>query len=659
MNDSNKVDLLLDVIAEAMVLVDPEEPETVEELAGRLRELSDLIGADANHPVHATIEAVGRLGSDPDALSGLYQGFSAIRDSLLRARRPKAHERIQVSPTPPPKPEQKAAPTKKKRAAANTTPKPGSAQMPLAGDEELLRDFALRSFEHLDDADGLVLVLESDPGDRETVDSVFRAFHTIKGMAGFLALDEISERCHTTESVLSEARATGAPLTEAAVQELLNGIDALRKMIGATVGVEVAALSATEDAAGTEGPAMSGSAAKASVTSGTVRVEEARLDTLLDTIGEMVIAESMVSSSLRTGADVAVVLAHVERLDKISRELQQLATSLRMVTLAPTFRRMARLVRDVAAKAGKQVEFVILGEDTELDKVVVDRIGDPLVHALRNAVDHGIESPKQRKAAGKPEVGRVTLRAFHAGGSIHIEVSDDGRGIDLERVAARARELGLIAEDRSVDSRTALDLLYSPGFSTAEKVTDVSGRGVGMDVVKRTIDELRGRIDMSSSPGAGTTFDIRLPITLAIIDGLTIRVGHERYIVPLMSIERSVRPREDQIETVAGRGEMLVDDEGLVPIIRLHKVFSSPDAEQDPTKAVVVVVDDNGSRAGLLACELLDQQQTVIKPLGEGLPDQPGISGGAVMSDGTVGLIIDAASLIRSINSGIVTGASR
>jgi two-component system chemotaxis sensor kinase CheA len=338
---------------------------------------------------------------------------------------------------------------------------------------------------------------------------------------------------------------------------------------------------------------------------------------------------------------------HVERLDKITRELQSMATSLRMVPLKATFQRMTRLVRDLAHKSEKPIELVLEGEDTELDKIVVDQMSDPLIHALRNAVDHGIESPEEREAAGKSATGTITLRAYHAGGAIHIEIADDGRGLDPERILARARERGLVAPGETLDAAAISDLIFTPGFSTADEITDVSGRGVGMDVVRRTVEELRGRIDLSSEPGAGTTLSIRLPITLAIIDGMVARVGDERYIIPMLAIERSVRPSAGQISTISGRGEMLALDDGMLPVLRLHRFFNSEGAETDPTQAVVIITSENGVRAGLLACELLGQQQTVIKPLGEGLLEQPGITGGAIMPDGRVGLILDAAGLIR------------
>lgn len=522
--------------------------------------------------------------------------------------------------------------------------------MPLAGDEELLRDFAIRSCEHLDDADARLLTLESDPGNSDDVDAVFRAFHTIKGMAGFLALDDISEHAHRSESLLARFRGSGETIDPATVQGLFEAVDKMRRLVATATGFEMRATGTwAEEKTAEESGARPND--RANSRAGTVRLEEGRLDALLDTIGELVIAESMVSASVRTAADTRAWEAQLERLDKITRELQQMATSLRMVTLQATFGRMARLVRDQARKAGKDVDFSISGEDTELDKTVVDRIQDPLIHALRNAIDHGIEDEASRKAAGKPAKARLELRAFHAGGAIHIEVSDDGRGLDHERILARARELGVFDPDEQPNTESLLECVFSPGFSTATEVTDVSGRGVGMDVVKRTVEELRGRVSLDSRPRHGTTLAIRLPVTLAIIDGMVCRVGAERYVIPILSIERSVRPEPSEINTVVSKGMMLDTDNGFIPVLELHRFFGVDDAVADPTEAVIVVINEGGVRAGLLVCELLGQQQTVIKPLGEGLPDQAGVTGGAIMPDGRVGLIIDAAGLVRLSNA--------
>ncbi len=381
----------------------------------------------------------------------------------------------------------------------------------------------------------------------------------------------------------------------------------------------------------------------------TVKVDADRLDQLLDTIGELVIAESMVSQSeeLKHLASPAL-LRHLGQLDKITRELQEMGTSLRMIPIRATFQKMSRLVRDLTRKSGKKVDLVMSGEDTELDKTVVDQIGDPLVHMIRNAVDHGIESdPQERLRHGKPETGRVELRAYHKGGSIYIEVQDDGRGLDRESILAKALERGLIREGDTLSDRETFNLIFLPGFSTAKKISDVSGRGVGMDVVKKNVEALRGQVDIMSEPGMGTLFTIRLPLTLAIIDGMVVRVSSERYIIPTLSVVQSIRPRFDEVSTVFHRGEMLKVQGDLIPLYRLDRLFVIDGASQDATQATVVVVEDDGRYTGLMVDELLGQQQIVIKPLGEVLRGTPGLSGGAIMPDGHVGLILDIGALVR------------
>lgn len=639
--DRRAADAVFDAAAEALILLDIADAESVSELVTCMGAIAGLFGeVDGEHPARVLVACAERIADgDATALTDIERAYAAALALAERLDGQADTSQATVAP------------------AAASTPTPAAASspvMPLAEDEELLRDFCVRAAEHLDDADEQLLALEADPASAAAIDAVFRAFHTIKGMAGFLALDAISTHAHESESLLSDARHDGTAVGGDAVQALFAAVDRMRSLIAQATG-DVVTPDIDGDAVAEVPQTPSTGAARVDAVSvasgttreGTVRVEEARLDGLLDTIGEMVIAESMVSAALRTGADHAAIAVQLDRLDKITRELQQMATSLRMVPLRATFRRMGRLVRDVAHKSGRPVEFVVTGEDTELDKEVVDRIADPLVHALRNAVDHGLESAEERVAAGKPVTGRVELRAYHAGGAIHIEVTDDGRGIDPSRILARARERGLVGADDVLDESAALDLVFAPGFSTAESVTDVSGRGVGMDVVRRTVEELRGRIELDSTPGQGTTLSVRLPITLAIIDGMVARVGEERYVIPTLAIERSVRPTPDQLATVQGSGEMLITDDGLVPIVRLHRLFGVEGAQTDPTNAVVVITSDSGAHAGLLACELLGQQQTVIKPLGEGLPPQRGITGGAIMPDGRVGLILDAPGLVR------------
>ncbi len=384
-----------------------------------------------------------------------------------------------------------------------------------------------------------------------------------------------------------------------------------------------------------------------------IKVDHERLDKLIDTIGELVIAVSMVSQNARAADGASPALArHVGHLEKITRELQEMGTSMRMVTIRPTFQKMALLVRDLAKKAGKTVSFEMLGEDTELDKNIVDKIGDPLTHLIRNAVDHGLEgSDEERVKAGKSGGGRICLRAFHKGGSIWIEVEDDGRGFNRDAILAKAIERGMIRDADSLSDREILGLTLRPGFSTAEKVTEVSGRGVGLDVVVRNVESLRGQVEIESEEGKGSVCRIRLPLTLAIIDGMVVRAGNERYIIPALSIIRSVKPEPGTLTSVLDRGELLSLQGKLIPIFRLGSLFNVKGYEENPANAVVVVVENAGKQAGLLTDELLGKQQTVIKPLGDNLTGLPGIAGGAIMPDGQVGLILDVGELVRFAHS--------
>lgn len=384
----------------------------------------------------------------------------------------------------------------------------------------------------------------------------------------------------------------------------------------------------------------------------TVKVDADRLNTLIDMIGELVIAESMFSLSpqLRETASPEV-LSQLGQLDKITRELQQVGTTLRLVPIRATFQKMARLVRDLSKKSGKQVQFRMKGEETELDKTLVDRIGDPLVHLIRNAMDHGIEaSPEERIAAGKSASGIVELRAFHRGGSIHIEVQDDGRGLDYEAILKKAREAGLVDDSESLKEREIHNLLFEPGFSTAKNVTAVSGRGVGMDVVRRSIRDLRGTIEITSSPGKGTTFSLRLPLTLAIIDGMVVRCRSERFILPTLAVKRLIRPEDSDYSSIFDQEKVLNVEGDLVPLARLKNIFPPNGTVEDKSSSsddeVIVVLEHDNQLLALEVDEVLGQQQTVIKPLGHAFEFSQSIAGGAIMPDGTVGLILDIGGLI-------------
>jgi two-component system chemotaxis sensor kinase CheA len=331
--------------------------------------------------------------------------------------------------------------------------------------------------------------------------------------------------------------------------------------------------------------------------------------------------------------------------------------SMRMVPMKATFNKMARLVRDVARKVGKNVNFITEGEETEIDRNLVDIINDPLVHMVRNAVDHGIESPEQRQASGKSETGEVLLSAYHSAGSVVVEIKDDGKGLNRDGIIAKARERGLIGDaadfnDRSLSDREVYNMIFEPGFSTAAEVTDVSGRGVGMDVVKKNIESLRGQVEIKSEFGKGSVFKMSLPLTLAIIDGMVVRVGYETYVIPTVSILRSIKVNPDDISGVLNRGQMVSLQGSLIPLYRLSGLYNIDGAKEELSDAIIVVVEDEERQAGLVVDELVGRQQVVIKTLGETMKEIPGISGGAIMPDGRVGLILDVGGLVRFANHG-------
>ncbi len=390
-----------------------------------------------------------------------------------------------------------------------------------------------------------------------------------------------------------------------------------------------------------------------------VKVRIDRLDALINMVGELVIAQSMVSQDqMVIKATGTRLVRNVNHAGKITRELQDLSMSLRMVPLKSTFQKMARLVRDLAGKNGKSVRFVPEGEDTEIDRNMVEVINDPLVHMVRNALDHGLESPERRREAGKDPCGTVTLRAYHSSGKVVIELCDDGHGLNRDKIIAKAVAKGLIESAAGLTDAEIFDLIFKPGFSTADKVTEVSGRGVGMDVVKRGVEALRGKIDLASEFGRGSTFTMRLPLTLAIIDGMVIRVGEQRYIIPTAAIHTSFRPSDDNLSVAVGRGEMVMLHDQLMPLFRVYQAFGITNAETDPTKGLLLVVDDEGRKCALLVDDLLGQQQVVVKSLAGGIGEIKGTAGGAIMGDGRVGLIIDVPGFV-SLARDAVTAAER
>jgi two-component system chemotaxis sensor kinase CheA len=677
---------VIEELAERLVLADLGDTRALGEVESMLRRLRDEAASASPEIAESAREAAAAVaavasGAADDAgasLEGAGRAVSRMQAIVAGNGSPIATRREAAGAT------DIRPPLADDRAASGQS---GVSATSFAADAELLGDFVTRASELLDAADVQLLVIESAPRDEEALNSVFRAFHTIKGMAGFLELDAIQAMAHEAEGLLGLARSGQLVFSGPTVDVAFSSVDAMRALVagvgdadcekaaerdryvdsvvtrirdamtGGSFPEGIGDAGATPSSVALKGPAEERPAvrpaARATLVKEAVRVDAERLDQLLDAIGELVIAESMVTRSPEfVAGSSARLVQNLGRLDSLTRQLQEIAGSLRMVPLRPTFARMARVVRDLAVKAGKDIEFVVSGEDTELDKAVVERIEDPLLHLVRNAVDHGIEAvPGDRVKSSKPATGRVALRAFHKAGCIHIEVEDDGHGLDTEAIIAKARASGVMGADDVPSERELESLLFMPGFSTSEVVNEVSGRGVGMDVVKRAVDALQGQISVRSEAGSGCVVSMRLPLTLAVMDGMVIRAGEERYIVPTLSIVRSLRPVPSQVSTVLGRGEMVRISDELVRVVRLSSALGSPGAGDGLlTESIVMVVEDDGGRAGLVVDEILGQQQIVIKPLGEALRGVAGVSGGAVMPDGRVGLILDISGLIRLAN---------
>jgi two-component system chemotaxis sensor kinase CheA len=564
-----------------------------------------------------------------------------------------------------------------------------SSNAALAQDPELLADFVLESREHLATIESRVLAIERDSQDPEALHAVFRGFHTIKGLAGFLELAEVQHVAHEIEAVLDRARNGQLTITPAVIDIILEGADHLRRWLlhiesglrnepsaaparpesllakirslSDNTAPEAAAAPSVPEAppANAAEPAGAGAGAEpkadASSTPGraaeaamSVKVNTAKLDYLVDMAGEMVIAESLVRHDPELGALKSPNLHRkIAQLARITSELQKTAMAIRLVPIGPLFRRMARLVRDLARQFGKTIDLELQGEDIEIDRTIVEELSDPLMHMVRNAVDHGIETPDERRQAGKNPEAHLLLKAHHHAGQVVIEVSDDGKGLDRSKIEAKAIERGLISSAEGMSESEIHNLIFLPGFTTASQVTNVSGRGVGMDVVRRQIEKLRGRIEIHSQLGRGATFMLKLPLTLAIIDGLVVGVGENRYIVPLFSVKEMIRPKEDHIWTVQQRAEMALVRGTLLPVIRLYRKFHVKPRSEDPLECVLVVAETEGQRFCLLVDELLGKQEVVIKSLGETFRGVPGVAGGAILGDGRVGLILDVERLFQ------------
>lgn len=390
-----------------------------------------------------------------------------------------------------------------------------------------------------------------------------------------------------------------------------------------------------------------------------IRVDTGKIDKLINLVGELVITQSMLSDlgSRFEMRQLPVLLERVAQLERNTREIQERVMGIRMLPIGTAFSRFPRLVRDLSAKAGKKIQLVLAGEETELDKTVIESIGDPLTHLVRNSADHGLEPPEERLDNNKPEVGTIRLNAFHEGGNICITVEDDGRGLHRDKILAKAVKQGLISENDKLADDQIWPLIFKPGFSTAEKITDVSGRGVGMDVVKRNIESLGGTVSIKTATGKGTTFTLKLPLTLAIIEGMTVRVGKETYIVPLLSILESIQPKEGWVKTVVGKGELMNVRGTYLPLIRLYDVFGLEPEYRTPTDAILLILETEGERVAVMVDEILGQQQVVIKSMEQNFRKVEGIAGATILGDGTVGFILDVRGVLEIARRGVPVAA--
>jgi len=580
-------------------------------------------------------------------------------------------------------------------------------------DMSLLKDFITESLEYIDEIEVNILNLEQDPENKEYINAIFRPFHSIKGVAGFLNLDEIRTLAHNLENLLDKARNDELEVSSAVIDVVLDGADTLKAMIvhlknemegrqlpppaldinglqerikQVESGVEpppqrkrvgeilvddgvisqaglVEGLQTAQEVPGKKiGEALiskgiatpkqvAGALRKQTeqATDATmIRVDMRKLDDMIDMVGELVITQTIIQQDVQQHISSDRNLHRdISQLSRISSSLQRASTGLRMIPIKQTFQRMSRLVRDLAKSAGKSVVIEPVGEDTEIDRNMVDEIYNPLVHLVRNAVDHGIDTPEERILSGKPEKGLIELKAYHRGGNIVIEISDDGRGLNKEKILQKAIKNGVVHENDNLTDYEIYRLILLPGLSTAEQITDISGRGVGMDVVKQAVEKLRGKIDITSLPGKGTTFITSFPLTMAIIDGMIVRTGKERYILPTTAIRQALRPTRKDFTNIIGKGEMITVMGRLLPLVRLANLFGIAADNREPWEAITVVVEGEGRAKCVMVDEILGKAEVVIKSLGESLKNTKGISGGAILGDGQIGLIIDPEGLFE------------
>lgn len=600
---------------------------------------------------------------------------------------------------------------------------------------EIYQEFISEALEHLGTIELNIINLEQSPEDKDCINSIFRPFHTIKGVSGFLNLKEIHQFSHAMETLLDRARNGTLKINQEIVDFILDAVDLLRRMIldlreqldlgklilnhydikpylerielfednkenvyqteekvklskipkSEDINIDVPPLGEILNSKGvvekediikalekqrgdnkklkigeiliSENKAKPKEIIQAlreqkQITlqkiDSTIRIDVKKLDNLMDMVGELVIALSLVQQNpLIMNIKDQKLTKDFLNLKRITNELQKISMSLRMVPIKQTFQKMIRLVRDQAKKSGKMIELIFSGEETEIDRNMVESLYEPLVHMIRNSIDHGVELPEKRRSIGKQETGKIFLRARQQGGNIVIEVEDDGEGLNRNKILKKAREKGLISEENNISDDEIYSFIFEPGFSTTDRITDVSGRGVGMDVVKKVVERLKGKIDVFSEEGKGTKFIIRIPLTLAIMDGIIVKIGDERFIIPAEFVKETLRPHREEIFTVHQRGDLIKVRGKLLPILKPEQIIGVSLKKENPWETLLLILENNGIQSGLMIDDLLGKQEIVVKNIGEKFRDIRGVAGATIMGDGRVGLILDIYNLLN------------
>ncbi len=580
--------------------------------------------------------------------------------------------------------------------------------------EEMRSSFVQESNDLLQYAEQGLLAWGEHPEDADSIGDIFRNIHSFKGNCGFFGFAHLEKLSHQMENVLDRVKSGSKLAVDNPTDQLLATLDLLQQglnniaegkedhienidshlddlknlmapLLGDLLveeGVDKMAISSAvetqkkpvgeillqqgsatpeqvakalkrqqESSEEAKSKAKPVSRSKVPAKRQDIRVELGKLDNLINLIGEMVIAENMlIHNPDLKGMELENFGKAAQHMSKLVRELQEMAMSIRMIPVSGLFRRMIRLVHDISVKAGKKVDLQLIGEETEIDKTVIETITDPLVHLLRNSLDHGLEVPSERIAAGKQEKGTIKLSARHEEGEVWVTIEDDGRGLNREKLLEKAISKGLIEGDGTdLTEKQIHNLIFAPGFSTAAQVTDISGRGVGMDVVKRNLEKIKGKIDITSKFGQGTRINLRIPLTLAIIDGMMVRVGTTTCIVPTLSILEAYRPEMDQITITPDGAELARVRENFFPIVRLHEILNKKPDSPQLSDGILIVLEYQDSRFCLFIDEILGQQQTVIKGLSDFIGNVPGVSGCTILGDGGVSLILDVGTLVESI----------